>query len=337
MSAAPLLATSPMYQKQEFQLRDFNSYLEKSLIDPFTLDLQGSCLIDVILACARVKSKLHPNYYKSLAGLLYNLRTLEAEYKVTLVPVQITDIFWGYFITFCRQRGLKVSSINTMCSQLKSILGWAAKYNATVSPTYSDVKLPLPRNQEIALSADEVSRIAYFDIDLYYANRRKDFRNTMHKVRDHFVLSCNLYQRYSDMVRVEPGCFERNIFKIVQQKTGQTAIVNIDRYSIDAPTTYRILEKYGYRAPYNCGIGNYNHYLHKLMKDIGFTDEVRYEEWQNGVIKVVTAPKYKLISSHTARRTAITIGVLRGINVHDLKKCSGHSNLQSLDHYIWDD
>ena len=249
----------------------------------------------------------------------------------------MTDIFWGYFISFCEQRGLRPSSIDTMCNQLRSVLSWAMKYNAPVSPSFADIGFNPVKSLEIALTADEVSRITYFDIDRFYAGRRLDFRRTMHRVRDMFVLSANLYQRHSDMVRIEPSNFERNIFRITQQKTGNLAEVNIDLYSIEPKTTYRLLEKYGHRAPYTATIGNYNYCLHPLMRDIGLTDPVRIEERRRGVLPVSTVPKWRMITSHTARRTAITVGVLRGHNIHALRRCSGHSDLSSLDRYIWDD
>lgn len=316
---------------------DFRAYLEKSLRDPFTINLNDLSLMEVIKACKKAKSRLHSNYGKSISGLVYNLTLLEKEYHVTLQPVQVTDVFWGYFIAFCQGRGLKSSSIETMCNQLRSILNWAVKYNATVSPTYGDFDVPGSRNQEIALSADEVSRIAYFDIELFYADRRKDFREHMRRVRDMFVLSCNLFQRHSDMVRIDRSCFDRNIFRITQQKTGNLAVVNIDKYAIDAKTTYRILERYCYEAPYKGSISNYNYSLHQLMKDVGLDEPVRIEERRDGKLVVENVPKWKLISSHTARRTAITVNVRRGHNVHDLKRCSGHTDLRIFDNYVRDE
>lgn len=317
-------------------IEDFRAYLEKSLRDPFTLDLKDLSLMEVIKACKKAKSKLHPNYGNSIGGLVHNLTLLEEEYHVTLQPIQVTDVFWGYFIAFCQGRGLKCSTIETMCNQLRSILNWAVKYNATVSPTYGDFDVPGSQSQEIALSADEVSRITYFDVNLYYSERRSAFRETMMRVRDMFVLSCNLFQRHSDMVRIGPSCFDRNIFRITQQKTGNIAVVNIDKFAVEAKTTYRLLEQYNYEAPYKGDISNYNYNLHLLMKDIGLNDPVRIEERRNGVLVAENIPKWKLISSHTARRTAITVNVLRGHNVHDLKLCSGHTDLRIFDNYIRD-
>lgn len=316
---------------------DFRKYLKHSEVDPFVLNLRDKTLMEVIEVATQAKSKRYPKYRKQVRGLVNNLKLIEKNYRVVLMPIQITDIFWDYFISFCSERGLKLSSINTLANQLRAILNWAVKYDAKVSPTYADVKVKKPGCQAIALTADELSRIKYFDIDLFYKGKRSDFIETMHKVRDMFILSCNLYQRHSDMVRISRACFRKHVFKITQQKTGNIATVKIDKYSIDPEVTWDILHKYNYEAPYDREISNYNKRLHLLMRDIGFTDTVRIEERIKGELVTKEVPKWKLISSHTARRTAITTGVLRGINVHNLKQCSGHTDLRVFDQYVRDE
>lgn len=317
---------------------EFRDYLERSLRDPFTLDLSGLSLMEVINACKRTKAKMHPNYANTLRCLEHNLGVLQEKYKIVLQPVQVTDIFWTYFIDFCTRRCLRKSTILTLVNQLRAVLNWASKYNARVSPTYGDVRIGNPVNHEIALTADEVSRITYFDVDGFYKDKRRDYRDKMKRVRDMFVLSCNLFQRHSDMVRISPDCFDRNIFKIVQQKTGNIAIVDIDKFAVEPKTTYRILERYGYVAPYTSDIGNYNRHLHELVRDVGLDDMVRIEERAaDGRMWSESLPKWALVSSHTARRTAITINVRRGKNVHDLRRCSGHSDLRIFDNYVRDD
>lgn len=317
---------------------DFRTYLEESLRNPFSVNLDGCSLMEVVRACVRAKSRQRPKYANSISSMIYNLRLLEERYFVTLQPVQVTDIFWNYFIAFCKGRGMKESSVNVICNQLRTVLNWAVKYNATVSPTYADFKIRVQQGQQIALTADEVSRITYFDIERFYNGFRKDYRKTMERVRDMFVLSCNLFQRHSDMVRIGPECFDRGVFRIRQQKTGNLAVVNIDKYSIEPKTTHRILEKYGYTAPYKATIGNYNYHLHILLRDIGIDDPVRLEERDaSGRMVSRTVPKYELVSSHTARRTAITVGTFRGINMHELRVCSGHSDLRIFDRYIRDE
>ena len=320
----------------EVPTNDFRTYLEQSLRNPFVLDLKDCTLIEVIRACAKAKSKIRPKYPKTLSALVYNLKALQSEYGVTLYPVQVTDVFWGYFVSFMQDRGLRASSIANLCTRLRSVLNWAVKYNATVSPTYTDILIPSTRNEGVALTADEISRVAYFDIERFYADRRKDFRKTMNDVRSQFVLSCNLGQRYSDMIRIEPSCFERNIFRIVQQKTGNRAVVNIDRFAIEPKTTYRILEEYGYYAPYPHSIGNYNYYLHQLLRDVGLDDTIRIEEKRGRKIVTTVIPKWKAVSSHCGRRSFVTVNVLRGRNIHEIRKATGHQDVRCFDKYICD-
>lgn len=315
---------------------DFRLYLEQSLRNPFAIDLANANLKTVIQSYIQVKKNVNPKYGKSLSSLLYNIVAIEKMYNVTLFPVQVTDIFWTMFCGVLQQRGLKNSTIATLANQLRAILRWGQRYNAKLSPSFDVLRIPPCRTHEIALSADDVSRIYHFDVQLFYRNRRPQFRKRMEQVRDMFALGCNLYQRHSDLVRIDKSCFQRNIFQITQQKTGNVARVNIDTDCIDSKTVYAILEKYNYEAPYKGDISNLNHYLKVLMKDIGFTEEIRIEDKILGKVVVSYTPKWQLVSSHTCRRTAITLAILRGDSIHEVKKRSGHSGLNMVEKYIID-
>lgn len=315
---------------------DFKSYLEQSLKNPFVIDLENADLKTVIQACVKVKKNVSPKYGKTISCLIYNIKYIEKTYNVTLYPVQITDIFWSMFIGLMQQRGLKNSTISTMVRELRAILRWGTRYNVKISPSFDVVRIPAYRSHEIALSADDVSRIYHFDIQMFYRDRKQIFRDRMERVRDMFALGCNLYQRFSDLLRISKGCFDRNIFTIVQQKTGNIAKVNLDTDCIDSKMTYDILEKYNYEAPFKGDISNFNHYLKELMRDIGFTDIIHIEEKVNGEMVATDVPKWKMISSHTCRRTACTLAVLREDSTHNIKKRSGHSSLDCLERYILD-
>lgn len=314
---------------------DFRDYLEQSLRNPFVLDLKDADLLTIIDAYNNNKRRVL-SQLTTYSSLKKAIKTINQTYRVNLAPVQVTDIFWSMFTALLRQQGMKDSSICTLINQLRAILRWASKYNVTLSPSFDCFALHYPRPNAIALSADDVSRITYFDIDRYYRNRRSQFRRRMKQVRDMFVLSCNLYQRHSDMVRISKDCFERNIFRITQQKTGSVAVVDIDRFSLCPKTTYRIIEEYGGEAPFKGDLNNYNKYLKMLMRDIGFTEDIRIEERVDRMMTAHSVPKWSLIASHTARRTAITNAVLKGVSLHDIKRCSGHQSLDMVERYIKD-
>lgn len=288
--------------------------------------------MEVIDQLVMMKSKMSPNYGRGYVCLRNNLRIIEQQFGCVLKPHQITDVFWHHFVPFLLQRGLALSSIKTMCSQLRAALEWGARHQAKISPTFDLIKLPSYCHQQIALTPDEVSHIYHFDLSTI--DRRPQHLRKLESVKDMFVLSCNLGQRFSDMVRIDRGCFDRNYFSVVQQKTGCHAKVDIDRMSIDTTTTYKILEKYDYNAPLTTDISCYDKYLKELLKYIGFDDVIKRETKVNGHIAVTQTPKWKLVGSHTARRTFATVNVLRGFRISDIRRATGHKSESAFEKYI---
>lgn len=302
-----------------------------------TLDLTEKTLLEVIEIYLKRKEGVYPNIRKQHSSLIHNIKCLEKDYSLSIMPHQITDIFWYNFIPLLLDKGIKPSTLKNISSRLKTILDWAGKYGATVSTSYDLIKLPPFKSRQISLTPDEVSFIYHFNINTI--PRRKQYLEHLDRVRDMFVLSCNLGQRYSDMCRLDKLCFNRNIFTITQQKTGVKAIVDIDRFSIDSKTTYKILKKYNYNSPISNGgmdISCFNKYLKDLLKYIGedFNEIVSIENKICGEIVEEKDYKWNLITSHTARRTFATINVLRGNKESEVRKATGHLSESSFERYL---
>lgn len=302
-----------------------------------TIDLKNSDLLEIIEVYLKRKEKLCPTIRKQYSSLIFNIKQLYKDYNVSIMPYQITDIFWYNLIPVLLEKGMKPSSIKTLYSRLKSILEWSSKYGARISTSYDLIKVPQYKSNHISLTPDEVSFIYHFNINSI--PRRKQYLRHLERVRDMFVLSCNLGQRYSDMVRINKNNFDKNIFSITQQKTGVKSIVDIDRLSIDKKTTYKILEKYKYNSPISSGgvdISCFNRSLKELLKYIGddFNEVIRLENKIGGEIVVEEIPKWDLITSHTARRTFATINVIRGIKESEIRKATGHTSESSFEKYI---
>ena len=143
---------------------DFQNYLSSSKDTVDFLDLSKASILEIIEELIKMKSKISPIYSKSYSSLIYHLKALEKQFNCTLMPHQITDIFWHNFIPFLLKQGLSLSSIKKACSQLRTVLNWGARYNAKVSPTYDVIKIPSYCRQQIALTPDEVSHIYHFDL-----------------------------------------------------------------------------------------------------------------------------------------------------------------------------
>lgn len=100
--------------------------------------------------------------------------------------------------------------------------------------------------------------------------------------------------------------------------------------------TLKILEKYNYEAPYKGDIANLDKYIHELLRHIGgsFEEEIKKEEKVLGVIKTTYTPKWKLVASHTARRTFATINTIRGYSQEEIRRATGHKSISSFEGYI---
>ena len=323
----------------------FGEYLTTSMDNMFTLDLTNSTLIGCIDKMCEIKSRSHPNIRQNYRMLVKKLENIQQMFGCTIMPAMISSVFWNHFIPFLADQGLKYSTIGHVKANLITVLNWSSKYGVKLNPSYSEVDIPNYIPSKISLTPDEISHIYHFKIGMAetYSFRskkmlkmRKNKIETLEKVRDMFVLSCNLGQRYSDMVRISPENFKNGIFSIVQQKTGNKCHVPINTLSIDNRITFAILEKYGYHAPYTGDINNYNTYLHEILYHIGedFLEDVYIDNKINGIITRETKQRFQLISSHSARRSFATINTLRNIPRSKILRDTGHSSEKAFSRYI---
>lgn len=111
------------------------------------------------------------------------------------------------------------------------------------------------------------------------------------------------------------------------------------RYASNSkPTAIKgaILELYSYRAPYKGSASNFDRHLHRLLQAIGgeFNEIISNEIKINGEMIKESHHKWELCTSHTGRRSFITINVLRCPTEAEVRKCSGHASARSFERYI---
>lgn len=297
----------------------------------FDVDLSQSSLIEVLEAYSSFKQKTHPNFDNR--SVISNLKTVEVMTGAVLMPDDVTDDFYAVFSSWLTTRGVKYSTQENYTASIRAALNWGIRHRCPVSASFDQIDIPKYEPFSIALTPDEVSHIAHFDLST--APVRPQLRRTLERVRDHFVLSCQLGQRFSDMVRVTPANFCRNVFTCVQQKTGQKCVLDIDRFAMHPALTYRLLEKYG-GAPYTGDITNFDKYLKRLLQLIGeeFLEEFKVEHKVAGKIQTTLKKKYELVASHTARRTFATFNSYRQIPIAELMRATGHKSMSCFARYI---
>lgn len=321
-------ATTPIAQ-------DFASFLSApSQTSVFEIDLRNATLQQVAEKMIEVKSRLHHNYAKLYSGLLGHLSAIEMMSHTIIRPEQVTDVFWTMFQDYLEtNRGLKPSTINALCDQLHNILKWGSLHNATVSKTYEMFDRKKVDVVKAVLSPSEIARIYYFDISKI-EGRRKHLLKNLERVKDMLVLSCCLGQRHSDLVRITPECFDNGIFRIKQQKTQNTAVVDIKRFCFDAKIANEILRKYNYSAPYPCDIANYNKMVKELLQYIGMDEPIKVEAKVGGKMVTTTLKTWEKVASHIGRRSFATIATQKNLPRYEIMRATGHTTESSFVKYI---
>lgn len=320
---------------------DFKSFMNKTSVDRFSLNLKGATILECIDAMIDSRSRRNPKYGKGFFTLKKTLNRMQ--FLLNGRPIYtnaVSEKFWDYFISISCER-LAMSTVKRSAELLRTTLKWASRYGAELQPDYDSFKIKNYPSEKICLSVSEVSQLYNFNFFEYRYIKDGKLRKlhpslakTLHKVSRLFVLACNLGQRYSDMIRIDKGCFESGVFTIMQQKTGNIARLKLADLCMDYKITTKILNEFNYEPPTKINNHNFDKYLKTACKIAGLTDTVRIEVRKGTLSTSVERPLYSLISSHTARRTFISYNIKRGINIETVKRASGHASLSSLSKYI---
>ena len=171
----------------------------------------------------------------------------------------------------------------------------------------------------IYLSDEELMRI-------YYLTNLPD---TLMKVKDTFCFACFTGLRFSDINKLTNANIKGDYLEIKTEKTRDFIKVPLNDYCKDILNFYKS-EING--KPLPTGISNQktNEYLKEIAR-LAEVNEMTTIEKFNGSKKItITKPKSELISSHTARRTFVTLALEKGIRAEVVMAMTGHKNYKTF-------
>lgn len=150
----------------------------------------------------------------------------------------------------------------------------------------------------------------------------------MCKARDLFVFMATTGLRHCDSQLFDPSWeTPEQVLEFIQRKTGGKAYPPL--YGI-AKT---VLEKYGGVPPVITN-QKFNEHLKELFRELKMDRTIAVQSVRAKQVSRVARPLYEVISSHTARRTFITICLQKGMPLQDVMKMSGHSDYRGIKPYI---
>jgi len=250
------------------------------------------------------------------------------------------------FVLYMEKYGYMKKTINKNLAVFSAMLNYAFKdgFKFRSSVLNQFPKLQVKREDmatEIYLTEDELQ--ALFEMEL-----------TGHEdeVRDVFLAGCYTSQRFSDYSRINESNFSThdgiNIITLTQKKTGTEVSIPIINNNLMV-----ILRKYDLNLP-DIDNNTLNQDIKVIMKRLSLTvPSLRKEmvtqltliqksmendgkkEYKRNANGDVLVPRYDLVTSHTARRTGITLMYLsRILDTHEMMSISGHKTESVFNDYI---
>lgn len=215
--------------------------------------------------------------------------------------------------------GMKNNTIGKLVKNLKAFLNDRMRRNRIQPIDLSAFKVVQEEVDHIYLSDKEIQSIANVDC-------KED--KELEQVKDFFVIGCLTGLRFSDISRIRPEYLDNEGFLNIRQKKTSGRIVIPLRKQVK-----QILKKYEGYAP---DIDSFT--FNRRIKELGDAAELHQKveiEHKRGTIKEAQLlEKYKLISSHTCRRSFCTNAYLNGIDVQLIMKISGHKSEKAFRRYL---
>ena len=223
------------------------------------------------------------------------------------------------FVFFLQdQQNLMSSTVKGMVERTKAMLQKAYNSGFPVEPTFRDY---IYRDEEVSMisfSMTDITRLHYF----------KGLKGNREIVNDYYVIGCMTALRYADYSRLSKDNFLDGKIYMRTKKTKAPVVIPVHKF------VREIMEKYSWELPKAKSIQYFNKLIKEICRDAGFTELIAYERKKGLHFTSVMRPKYELVSSHTARRSAATNMFLAGIPTLRIMKITGHRSEQIFYKYI---
>ncbi len=170
----------------------------------------------------------------------------------------------------------------------------------------------------IYLSEDELFRIINLELD----------SEKLKVVRDNFCFACFTALRYSDISRLKPENIKEDYLEITTEKTRDFLRIPLKHHA------KALLIKNNGMLPKLFSNQKVNDYLKDIGKLAEINESIIITKYR-GIEKVeFLEPKYNFISSHTARRTFVTLSLEKGMRPETVMSITGHKDYKTFKKYI---
>lgn len=255
--------------------------------------------------------------YNNIKNLLLDFQEIK---KFKLTFSKINKRFFTEFTDFCYEH--KDHYTNTFSRNVglfKTFMFWSIKNGFAFNTEFMDFKKPQKvLTREEALTLGQIKELYDYECD----DENLEFS------KDAFIFQCLTGMRYGELKLINERVIKDNCILLKEEKNSSKPSRMIPLIGLAC----EILEKYNYRLPLLSN-QKQNDAIKRILKLAGFTHEVQYTRVKGVEQKTFVKPFYKRISTHTARRSFITIMRNKGVADKTIMSISGHKDIKTFNMY----
>jgi len=258
--------------------------------------------------------------YRTLENHLRKFEKRTA-YKLSFdrITIQFYDKLEAFYLT-----DLKVldSTWHKYLTTFKVFMNWATERGYNAKLDYLKFKRPkLADTDIIYLSESEVQRLYHFDLSDHVA---------LAKTRDVFCIGCFTGLRFSDIAQLKKENIREDYLMVKTYKTKDTVRVPLRQEAKE------IIERYLDHPDFLPTMTNQksNFYLKELGKLAGIDEPTTITQYQGSRRIETEKPKYEFMTTHTGRRTFVTLALEAGARPEIVMEITGHKSYATFRKYI---
>ncbi|WP_157780890.1 site-specific integrase [Hymenobacter sedentarius] len=281
-------------------------------------------LIDLLAYKERHAITRRPNTVKAIGTLYNHLDRYEQHRGKTLTYEGFTKKFWDDFAAYLLDTArLQDNSIAKLLAHLKHFLGDAHESGHTTLQDYKRWHWKRQDPDVLALTRAELSALERVDLSGLSDTDR------LENARALFLISCYTGLRFSDVAALRPEHQNGEWLELRAQKTKEKLTIPL-RGNPAVPLLARLWA--GLVHP--IANQNLNAYIKDVARLAGIDTPTNHDEHRGSLHTSTTHPKYELISTHTGRRTFVTLSLEGRLSWETIMKATGHKDFKSFRRYI---
>ena len=255
--------------------------------------------------------------YQKYTRIHTAIMAMQKKAKKTFYLKDFDNAFFMDFIAYLRtEKDISDNTLQRKLGFFKSFLNWCIVSGYQVSMDFKKVRVKTRETSHVSLSEDELQILTEVEL-----SERLDY------YRDLFLIGVYSGQRYSDYSRFNKKYIEGDNIKIRAKKTGQFSYIPLSR------KLKTILDKYDWQL-LTISSQKFNIAIQDICKIAGFDETIQIDKFYGSKKVSKDVPKWKMIASHTARRTFITLSLNKGVPEYLIMQVTGIKSLKTLQGYI---